>query len=267
MNNFLETLKAFCLTAGVKLIGAIAVVVIGFALTSWLIKLLRKSKGMQHVEKGAQGFILTCLNVVLKAVIVLTAASILGVPMTNVVAILGSCGLAVGLALQGSLSNFAGGLMLLIFKPFVVGDFVESIGISGTVTEISILYTTIITADNRRVVVPNGSLSNAVVINVNKEGTRRQDIEISVAYGTDIEKAKKVILDIINAKSELWIEPAPVVNITNYADSAITLTLRFWTKAGDYWTLRGEVNNEIEAAFKKNGIEIPFPQLDVHLDK
>lgn len=265
MEKILEFLQQLMMTAGVKIIGAVLVLIIGFKVVNIFIKALKKSKGFANVDKTAQDFILGVLSIALKVVIALTAAAVLGVPMTNMVAVLGSCGLAVGLALQGSLSNFAGGIMLLIFKPFKVGDFVEGGGVSGTVRDITILYTEILTPDNKKAMVPNGALSNAVIVNYSSEETRRQDIEIGVSYSSDLEVVKASLLRIASECDVVLNDPAPVVNVGSYGDSSINMCLRFWTNNADYWTAHNYIKNAIKDNFDAQGISIPFPQMDVHI--
>lgn len=255
------------MSAGVRLVGAVLVVVVGFVLTKEFIKLLGKSRGFDKMDKNAQVFILNCLSVVLKVVIVLTAVAMLGVPMTNIVAIIGSCGLAVGLALQGSLSNFAGGIMLLIFKPFKNGDFIESNGISGSVLDVTILYTHLKTVDGKIVVIPNGALSNATVINYSVEKLRRVDIEIGVDYSTDLNLAKNTMLAIAASCDKVLKDPEPVINVSSYGDSSINIKLFVWCENADYWTVFNYVNNSVKAKFDENNISIPFPQVDVHIAK
>lgn len=265
MEKLLGFLQELMMTAGMKIIAAILVLVIGFKLVNVFVKALKKSKSFSKIDKTAQDFLLSVLSVTLKVVIALTSAAILGVPMTNMVAVLGSCGLAVGLALQGSLSNFAGGIMLLIFKPFKVGDFVEASGISGTVQDISILYTNVLTPDNKRAMIPNGALSNAVIVNYSSEETRRQDIEIGVSYSSDLEEVRATLLKMAAECDVILTDPAPVVNVGSYGDSAINVTLRFWTNNADYWTGHNYIKNAIKDNFDAKGISIPFPQMDVHI--
>ena len=199
--------------------------------------------------------------------LVITIASILGIPATSFITILASCGVAVGLALQGTLSNFAGGLMLLLFKPFKVGDYVEVAGEAGTVAEISVVYTVILTVDNRRITIPNGSLTNSVIENYSAEEQRRVDLTFCTAYDCDIEKTKKVITDVVSAHSLVLSDPAPFVRLSAHGESSLTYTVRAWCKTENYWDVHFDLTEQVKEAFDKNGIQIPYPQMDVHVTK
>ncbi len=267
LENFLANITAFLTSYGLKLVGSLVLLVVCWKLIGFLLKLINKSHHFSKIDAGARGFLTTFVSVVLKVVLVLTVAANLGVPMTNVVAIVGSCGLAVGLALQGSLANFAGGVMLLIFHPFRVGDYVESGGKEGTVKAISLLSTTLSTPDNKDIIIPNGTLMNSVITNYSAQPNRRVDLDFSVAYGTDTERVKKVLL-LLASQHELVLEdPAPFARLTSQADSALVFTLRVWCKSEDYWTVRLDLLEQVKEAFEKIEIEVPFPQLDVHINQ
>ncbi|MBR2634697.1 MAG: mechanosensitive ion channel family protein [Clostridia bacterium] len=265
LDSFIQSLGSFLATSGIKIICSLVLLVVCWKLIGILIKFLKKNKRFSKVDEGAKGFLLTCVSVVLKTLLVLTVAANLGIPMTNVAALVASCGLAVGLALQSSLSNFAGGLMILIFHPFHVGDFIESSGKEGTVKEISLLSTTLVTGDNKNIIVPNGSLINSIITNVSAEKTRRVDLNFSVAYGTDTERVKKVLSVLAEQHALTLSDPAPFARLTAQADSALIFTLRVWCKKEDYWTVYLDLQEQVKEAFEKLEIEIPFPQMDVHL--
>ena len=267
LTSIFTWITEFAMSFGLKLLAALVILFIGFKFTKWVINLIGKSKKFQNIDAGAQTFIKSFLNIVLKALIILTAASILGVPMTNFVAAIGSIGLAIGLAMQGSLSNVAGGLMILIFHPFKVGNFITANGVSGTVKEITILYTVLDTPDNVRVVVPNGELSNATVQNYSVNDTRRCDLELGVGYGSDMKLVIKVLTDMVNAHELVLKDKDVFVKIGSYDESQITVKVRAWVNASDYWTVYFDLLDKAKEVFDANGIEIPFPQLDVHLDK
>ena len=260
-----NALFTFAATAGVRLLGALIVLVVGFVLTGKLCKALYKIQKFNQFDPTAQHFLVGALNVVLKAVVLLVVVDMMGVPMTNIVAIVGSCGLAIGLALQGSLSNFAGGVMIILFKPFKEGDYIESNGVAGTVKDVSILYTRLTTPDNKIVVIPNGSLSNAVVTNYSVQETRRLDVSIGVSYDSDLEKVKAVLLEMAAAKDKILTDHAPTANVTGYGDSSITVGLRVWMNNADYWDVHFALHNALKAKFDENSISIPFPQMDVHV--
>ena len=267
LNNLLNWLGDFALSFGTRLIGALITLFIGFKIVKFILKLIRKTKKFQHIDPGAETFIYSFLSITLRLIIVLTAIAVLGVPMTNFITVLGSAGLALGLALQGSLTNLAGGLMLLIFRPFKVGDFITADSVSGTVKEITILYTVLDTPDNVHIVVPNGNLSNATVQNYSINKERRVDFEFGVAYDTDLKKAQNVLYGIAE-KNEMVLKDKEIfVRVASFDDSQITLKMRVWVNSDDYWTTFFDINEKVKEEFDKNGIEIPFPQLDVHFDK
>jgi len=267
LTNLFTWITEFAMSFGLKLLAALAVLLIGFKITKLIIKLIVKSKGFHRIDAGAQTFIKSFLNIVLKALVILTAASILGVPMTNFVAAIGSIGLAIGLAMQGSLSNVAGGLMILIFHPFRIGDFITANGVSGSVKEINILYTVLDTPDNVRIVVPNGELSNATVQNYSVNDTRRCDVDFGVGYGSDMKLVIKLLTDLVNSHELVLKDKDIFVKIGSFDESQITVKVRAWVNASDYWTLYFDLLEKGKELFDANGIEIPFPQLDVHLDK
>ena len=256
----------FALSFGLKLLAALIVLFVGFRLTASICRKVKKSKYVSKLDHSVSGFLLSVIGFTLKLAVLLTVCAIMGIPMTSISAMVAAAGLAVGLALQGSLSNFAGGVLILIFRPFSVDDFISADGVSGTVIDITILYTIIRTADGLRIVVPNGNLSNAVVTNYSVEPLRRVDIKIGVAYDSDLEKVEKVLLSLTEG-NELIMgdDKAPVVVPGEYADSSINLTLRVWIKRQDYWTVFNGLTKAIKPAFDANGIEIPFPQMDVHV--
>lgn len=265
LESLKEHIVSFSATAGIKLISSIVILIVCWKLISVLIKFLQKGKLFGKIDASAKSFLLNFLSIVLKVVLVLTVASILGVPMTNVVAVLGSCGLAIGLALQGSLSNFAGGLMILIFKPFKAGDYVEACGNAGTVQAISMLYTKLLTVDNKAIMIPNGTLSNSTVINYTAENIRRVDLTFSVAYDTDIERVKKILLVIAEQHDAVLTDPAPTARLLQQNDSSLDFTLRAWCDKEDYWDVYFDLNEGVKAAFDKVNIQIPYPQMDVHV--
>lgn len=264
--NLLNAASNFVMNFGLRILAALLVLFIGFKLSGAICRKIKNSKGFAKLDHSVSSFLLSIIGFTLKLLVVLTVCAILGIPMTSFSAIVAAAGLAVGLALQGSLSNFAGGVLILIFRPFSVDDFISADGVSGTVVDITILYTIIRTADGLRIVVPNGNLSNAVVTNYSVEPFRRVDVKIGVAYDSDLEKVEKVLLSLTEG-NELILgdEKAPVVVPGEYADSAINLTLRVWCNRQDYWTVFNGLTRAIKPAFDANGIEIPFPQMDVHM--
>jgi len=263
--GFLDSIGNFLATSGIKAISSLVLLVVCWKLIGFLLNLIRKNRHFDKIDEGAKGFLLTCVSVVLKVVLVLTVAANLGVPMTNVVAIVGSCGLAIGLALQGSLSNFAGGIMILIFHPFRVGDYIETSGKEGTVKAISLLSTTLTTADNKDVVIPNGTLINSIITNFSAEKKRRVDLEFTVAYATDTERVKKILMVLAEQHEKVLDDPAPTARLIQHGESSLVFSLRVWCKTEDFWAVKFDLLEQVKAAFDKLEIEIPFPQMDVHV--
>lgn len=267
-----ENLKQMSSDALIKtlldVLAGLLILVIGFVLIKWLMKLFRRSRFLKKVDLGMVKFTESMLSVTLKILLIITVAAVIGVPSASIIALLGSAGLAVGLALQGSLSNFAGGLMLMIFKPFKIGDFIDTADFSaGVVTDINVFYTTLRTYDNRILVIPNGNLSNKSIVNFSSEKQRRVDLEFGVSYDTPVDFVKNVISETAHENKYVLEEPDIAVVLERFADSAMIFTLRVWCENADYWNCKYSLNEEVKKAFDKNGIVIPFPQIDVHTDK
>lgn len=264
--NILAKLGEFCATTGIRILGVILLLVIGTVLIKWVLKLVKKSKGFNKLTPNAQTLIVDLLTVVFYVVLIVLAAVKIGVDATAIASVITSCGLAIGLALQGSLSNFAGGIMILVFHPFSIGDYIDACGESGTVKDIGIFYTTILKPDNRVVTLPNGSLSNAVVVDYSANDIRRLDLKIGVSYDSDIDLVKKTLLDLANAHDLVLKDPAPFVRLGEQGDSALVFYFRVWVKASDYWTVNFDLLEFSKKIFDKRGISIPYPQMDVHMD-
>lgn len=267
MDKVLDKLLNGSVDLGLKLIVFILILLIGFKIVKVLIKLLNKGKGFNKLEKSVQTFIVSFINILLKCLVLITGLAYLGIPMTSLITLFGTASLAVGLALQGGLTNMVGGLMILIFKPFKVGDYVDTHVDSGTVGDISIFYTTLITPDNKSIVLPNGNLANSAIVNYSHFEKRRLDIDFSVSYNSDVEKVKKVILEVINNEEKILKDEDIFVRLTSHADSALVFSTRVWVKNEDYWNVKFNMLENVKNAFDKNKIEIPYPQLDVHMDK
>ena len=267
IKNLVNLLQEFAVTYGGKLIGALLLLIIGFKLTSIITKKISAAKALNKIDASTRGFIQSVINVLLKCLVGITALAVLGVPMTSMIAVIGSCGLAVGLALQGSLSNIAGGFIILVFKPFSVGDYITSGEISGTVEDIGIFHTKVLTNDNRRIIVPNSTISNATLTNVSALSLRRVDLTFTASYNTDINLVEKTLLSVCENHSMALSDPAPFARLSAHKDSALEYTVRVWCKADDYWTLYFDLVRDVKYAFDKAGIEIPYPQVDVHTAK
>ncbi|MBO6792871.1 MAG: mechanosensitive ion channel [Balneolaceae bacterium] len=270
MENFefnTEMLLDIVLTYGPNLVKAILVLVIGLWAVKIIAGVIKRVLNKSHVDASLAGFLKGIASILLKILVYITALGMLGVEMTSFIAILGAAGLAVGFALQGSLSNFAGGVLILFFKPFKVGDFVETGSGSGTVEKIDILYTILKTANNQTVVIPNGDLSNASITNYSVKETRRAVFEVGISYNDDIKKAREVILGVINKDERTLEDPAPAVVLTGLGDSSLNLSVRAWTNSGDYWNYFFENLEAIKEALDENDIEMPYPQRDIHIIK
>ena len=258
--NFLQ--KAFDL--GVQLLIAIVVLIIGFKIIKIIENNLKKDNKLDKIDKSVKTFLISILSISLKTILLVVAASLVGIPTTSFITILGSAGLAVGLALQGGLSNLAGGVMILIFKPFKVGDFVEVNGSLGTVKSITMFYTNLTTPDNKDVHLPNGSLTNNTIINYSANPERRLDMEFNVSYESDIDKVKKVINKVIDKSEYVIPEKDRIIGLVKHADSSLTFAVKVWVDRTNYLNALYEIQEEMKKAFDKNKIEIPYPQLDIH---
>jgi small conductance mechanosensitive channel len=235
----------------------------------WLVKLIQKGIGKALAHRGVDAtlapFLMNLSGWLLKAVVIISVASIVGVQTTSFVAILGAAGLAVGLALQGSLSNFAGGVLILIFRPYEAGHVIEAQGHIGVVREIQIFTTTLVNAQNRRIIIPNGVLSNGSIVNYTAEGTARVDIAIGIEYGADIDKARQVLLELLSKDARVLKDPAATVVVTELADSSINLSVRPFARVEDYWGVFFDTLENGKVALESAGIGMPVPQRDVHL--
>lgn len=257
----------FATSMGAKIIGSVILLLIGIKCISALAKWLHNSPKLDKLDSSLRSFLVSFSKLILYALLIITIAMTLGVPATSFITILASCGVAVGLALQGSLSNFAGGLMILFFKPFKIGDFVEASGESGTVSEISVVYTEIVTPDNKRITIPNGTLTNSVIRNYSAEKTRRVDLTFSASYDCDVETVKNIIKEVVDSHPSALKDPAPTIRLSSHADSALVYVVRIWCNSVDYWNLYFDITEAVKYAFDKNNISIPYPQLDVHMSK
>ena len=249
-----------------KLVLAIVTLIVGIWIINAFVKFLRKTMTKREADPSLIPFLTSLANVLLKAMLIISVASMVGIETTSFVAILGAAGLAVGLALQGSLGNFAGGVLILIFKPFKVGDVIDAQGFLGSVTGIQIFNTIIHTPDNKKIIIPNGALSSGPITNFSAEEKRRVDFVFGIGYGDDIKKAKDILSKIIAEDSRIINEPAePFVAVKELADSSVNLVVRVWANAADYWAIYFDMQEKVKLTFDKEKISIPFPQRDVHL--
>ncbi|HET8802083.1 MAG TPA: mechanosensitive ion channel domain-containing protein [Marinobacter sp.] len=256
---------ALVMTYAPKVVLAIITLVVGLWLINRFVGVLDNKLGKK--DPTLNKFLCGLIGAILKILLFISVASMVGIATTSFIAIIGAAGLAIGLALQGSLGNFAGGVLILIFKPFKVGDTIEAQGYLGAVAEISILYTIVNTFDNRRIVIPNGSLSNATLVNVSYYDTRRCDMTFGIAYGDDIDKARAVIKQLLDEDERVLPEPEPRISVGSLGDNSVNIIVRPWTKTDDLWPVYWDMHERVKKAFDKEGITIPFPQRDVHLYK
>ncbi len=254
---------------GMRMVLAIIVFIIGKKLIDLIRKIVRRSLEKSTVDKGVEQFTDSLLKCVLYFILIISLVKQFGVDTTSLAALLASGGVALGLALQGSLSNFAGGVLILLLKPFVVGDYIieDAHGNEGTVKEIQIFYTKLATIDNKTIVIPNGSLSNTSLTNVTAKDERRLDIIVGIAYDSDLKKAKQLIETILREDEKILQEEQIVVYVDNLGESSVDIGLRAWVRTDEYWTTRWRVLEEIKLTFDREGIEIPFPQVTVHQGK
>jgi small conductance mechanosensitive channel len=250
---------------GLKVIAAIAIFIIG----RWIAKLVRRGVRRMMEKANADpiiiGFVGSIAYIALLAFVVVAALGQLGIQTTSFIAILGAAGLAIGLALQGSLANFAAGFLMIIFRPFKVGDFIEGAGVAGVVQAIQIFTTTLKTGDNKTIIIPNAKLSGDNIINYSAQETRRVDMTVGVAYDADLAKVKEVLNDILSKDERILSDPAPLVAVAELADSSVNLVARVWVNTADYWGVKFDATETIKNRFDAEGIGIPFPQRDIHI--
>lgn len=267
VTDYLEKAYDLIITYGLKVIAAIVVLILGL----WIINIItrRTTKVMEKrdLNVSVRGFLKSLINILLKVMLFISIAKMVGVETTSFIAVLGAAGLAVGMAMQGTLSNFAGGVMILVFKPFKVGDLIVSQGHLGTVKEIHIFVTILLTPENKTVILPNAAVSSNDIVNYTTEGVIRVDMDFGISYDSDIKKAKEVLMKIIESNPKVLKDPAPFVGVKGLGDSSIDLAVRPYTIPSDYWTVYFEVYEAGKIALDEAGITIPFPQMDVHLEK
>jgi small conductance mechanosensitive channel len=265
VSKYQDQVVEMALVYGPKLILAILTLIVGL----WVIKIFTKTISnvldKREIDASLKPFLKSLFGMIMKVLLVITVMGMVGIEMTSFIAILGAAGLAIGMALSGTLQNFSGGVILLIIKPFKVGDFIEAQGFSGTVTAIQIFNTILKTPNNQVIIIPNGGLSTGSVTNYSVESTRRVVQSYGIDYGDDIKKAREILLRIVNEDSRVLKEPAPVVVLEGLGDSSVNLSLRAWTKNEDYWNVHFETTEKVKNAFDAEDVSFPFPQRDVHM--
>lgn len=265
VNEFIAKALNASIDLGGRILAALIIFIIGKILVNWANKLFAKMLEKRKVEPSIQSFLKSIVNITLLVLLFLAVIGKLGIELTSFAALLASAGVAVGMALSGNLSNFAGGVIILVFRPYKVGDYIEaSTGAAGTVTDIQIFHTVLTTPDNKVVFAPNGAMSGAVVTNYSRKDTRRVDFLFGVEYGTDFNQAKSIIMEVINKDGRILKDPAPFVELGALADSSVNITVRVWVNAADYWAVNFDMNKNVYATFNEKGISFPFPQLTVH---
>lgn len=265
MIAFLEYLKLQLFAFGPKVILAVLLLIIGFWVIKKITNIITSLMEKREVNPSLRPFFRTLINVGLKAMLIISTMGIVGIPTTSFVAVLGAAGLAIGMALSGTLQNFAGGVMILTLKPFKVGDFITGAGHSGTIHEIQIFNTIMKTGDNRVIIIPNAKLSNDTIINFSQEALRRVDMTFGIGYGDDIELARTTLLELIEKDERILKDPEPFIALHELADSSVNFVIRMWVNSGDYWKVYFDMNKEVYNVFNEKGLNIPFPQMDVHV--
>ena len=267
VETIVQRLIDWGINAGERIIGTIIVFVVGRFIISFLNKLINKLLSKRKIDPSIKTFVRSLSNILLTILLIVAVVSKLGVETTSFAALLASAGVAIGMALSGNLQNFAGGLIVLLLRPYKVGDLIESQGITGTVREIQIFHTILTTADNKVIYIPNGALSSGTVTNYSREATRRIEWIVGVEYGEDFEKVKKTIEDILAADGRILTDPAPTIALHALDASSVNVVTRVWVNAADYWDVYFNINKQIYAVFNREGIGFPFPQLTIHQAK
>lgn len=261
----INAISGWVLNTGIKIVIAIVLLIISFRIIKTITRKISKKGENGKYDKTIMKTLAYIFSIGAKTIVLVCLIGYLGIDTSGITALITSLGVCIGLAVNGAVSNLAGGVIILVTRPFKVDDYIEAQGVSGTVEDIHMVCTKIRTPDNKVIYVPNGSLSNGNIINYSEKDTRRVDVKFSIAYDSDYEKAKQIIWDIISGHELTLEDPAPFVRMTEHADSSITITARAWVKSDDYWTVNFDVLEAVKKAFDENGIEIPFNQLDVHV--
>ena len=265
LSGYMDTAVELAMNYGPKLLLALLVLIVGLWIINRVVRVMNAGMERSDTEPTLARFLASLVSIGLKALLLISVASMVGIETTSFIAILGAAGLAVGFALQGSLANFAGGVLVLLFKPFKVGDFVEAQGVAGSVAEIQIFNTVIRTGDNKTIIVPNGAISNGIITNFSAQPTRRVDFVFGIGYGDDIVQAKSTLERLFSEDARTLSDPAVMVVVSELADSSVNITVRAWVDAADYWGLYFDMLEKVKQTFDAEGISIPFPQRDLHV--
>lgn len=262
-----ETLTTLAVEWGGKVLLALAILIIGWKASNWAGNIVGRAMDSRGIDPTLKPFLCSLVSALIKVTVVVSAIQTIGIQATSFAAILAAAGLAIGMALSGTLQNFAGGVILLILRPFKVGDVIETQGFIGTVREIQIFQTIMLTGDNKMIHIPNGKLSNESLINYSTMPTRRVDLSFGIGYDDDIDEAREVIAKVIGDFPQVHKSPEPMIKVGELADSSVNFTVRLWVDSGDYWTVHFGMNEGVKKAMDAAGISIPFPQTDVHFHK
>ena len=255
----------FLQTQGMNLLNGLIVLAVGFFLAHWFFKIVGRKQAIIRIEPTLRGFLDNLLRLVVYLIIIMTAVSVIGIPMTSVVTLLASAGVAISLAMQGALSNLVGGLLMLMLKPIKTGDYVKINDAEGTIKSIGVFYTEMATYDNRHISLPNSTLTNTAIINYTREGTRRLDVKFAVAYHSDIDLVKQTLEEVMRKNGSILPNPAPCVLFSECGENSLDFVIRIWCKTADYWDINFYLVEHGKRALDAAGIEIPFPQMDVHM--
>lgn len=263
--EIIEEIISSAIQLGLKILLALIIYWVGKFIIDNLYRFVQKALSRKKIDQSVNTFVLSLVRVVLMLLLIVMIIGVLGINTSSFVALFASAGVAIGMALSGTLQNFAGGVMILLFKPYKVGDFIEAQGVSGTVREIQIFNTLLATTDNKTIIIPNGKLSNETVTNYTQAGTRRVEWVFGISYGDDYQKAKELLDIYIAEDKRILSTPAPMVALSCLADSSVQITARAWVQASDYWSVLYDMNERVYSEFGKYGLSFPFPQMDVHI--
>ncbi len=265
--DIIQLIQTYVLPWGINIVMAVAIFLVGKFVVKMVVKFAKKIMVKAKVDNILVNFIASIISTILLLFVVIAALDQLGVATTSLIALIGAAGLAVGLALQGTLQNLASGVMLIIFRPFNDGDFVEAAGVSGVVEAIGIFTTTMRTGDNREIIIPNGEIFGGTITNYSKRATRRVDMVFGIGYDDDIKKAKDILIKILDEDERVLKDPAPLVAVGELADSSVNFNVRPWCTTGEYWNVYYDIHEKVKLTFDAEGISIPYPQMDIHQDK
>lgn len=265
LSQLLESVIMWSYSKGIKLVLGIILLIIGWKLLNRFNKFMMGLVEKKNPDKTLNSFVGTVINIVTKTLLVLVIMGFVGIQTASFAAVIASAGVTLGLSLQGSLSNLAGGVIILIIRPFNAGDYIDAAGFSGTVEKIGIFYTSIVTPDNKLIMIPNGTLANGSMVNYSSKERRRVDLTFNASYDADIKDVKDTLMEVIKGNSKILEEPAPVVLVAEHGDNSIGFVVRVWCKNQDYWDIHFDLLERVKLAFDEKGIGIPYPQMDVHI--